>query len=119
VDLGQRPDIRVERSGLNPLPIEIKLANLKHWNIGKLLEGLENQLVGQYLRASNVRYGIYVIGNTEPTKRWKIPGTGESIDFNALVSLIQQRATELQAEMRDGVDGVEVIGIDFSDPRQR
>lgn len=119
VDLAQRPDIRVERSGLHALPIEIKLANLSHWNVTKLLERFENQLVGQYLRPANIRHGIYILGNTDPKRRWKMPGTGEWIDFNALVSLVQNRAAELQAEMRGVVDGVEVIGIDFSDPRQR
>lgn len=119
VDLGQCPDIRVERVGLNPLPIEIKLANLKHWSVEKLLERLENQLVGQYLRPAKVRHGIYVLGNTEPKRRWEMPGTGERINFRALVSLIQQRAAALQIERRADVDGIEVIGIDFSDPRER
>ena len=116
--LGQRPDIRLERAGLNPLPIEIKLANLAHWNIAKLLEGLETQLVGQYLReASSVRHGIYVLGNTEPKKRWKVSGV--DVSFAELVTRIQERAKAIQIEMRDGVDGLEVIGIDFSDPRER
>jgi len=119
VDLGQCPDIRVERVGLNPLPIEIKLANLKHWSVGKLLERLENQLVAQYLRPANVRHGIYVLGNTEPKRRWEMPGTGERINFQALVSLIQERAVALQIERRADVDSIGVIGIDFSDPRER
>lgn len=117
VDLGQRPDIRIERPGLNPLPIEIKLANLKHWSVEKLLERLENQLVGQYLRPANVRYGIYVLGNTNPKKLWKLSGT--MINFAELVSHIEERASALQAQLREGVDGIEVVGIDFSDPRQR
>lgn len=117
VDLGQCPDIRVERVGLNPLPIEIKLAN--SWTVKELLEGLGNQLVGQYLRSANVRHGIYVLGNTEPKRRWEIPETGKRINFQALVSLIQQRAAALQIERRADVDGIEVIGIDFSDPRER
>jgi hypothetical protein len=119
VDLEQRPDIRVERQGLNPLPIEIKLANLKHWSVEKLLERLENQLIGQYLRPANVRHGIYVLGNTDPKRRWKMPGTGELIDFCALVSIIQNRAAALQSELRAGVDGIDVISIDFSDPREK
>lgn len=119
VDLGQCPDIRVERIGLNPLPIEIKLANLKHWTLEKLLERLENQLVGQYLRPANVNHGIYILGNTDPKRRWELPGTKELIDFQTLVLLIQNRAVELQKERRADVDGIEVISIDFSDPRIR
>lgn len=117
VDLGQRPDLRIERPGLNALPVEIKLANLNHWTVAKLLERLENQLVGQYLRPTNVRHGVYVLGNTEPKRQWVMPGSGRRINFQELVSLLQDRAKELQSEQRAHVDGIEVIGIDFSDPR--
>ena len=115
VDLKQRPDLSVERSGLNSLPIEVKLAN--SWTVKELLIGLENQLVGQYLRSANIRHGIYVLGNTEPKRRWKL--SGALIDFAALVSHIQEQAQSLQAQMRVGIDGIEVVGIDLSDPRER
>lgn len=111
----QRPDLSVERAGLNTLPIEVKLAN--SWTVKELLVGLENQLVGQYLRSANIRYGIYVLGNTDPKRRWEL--SGAMIDFAALVSHIQERAQALQAQMRVGIDGIEVVGIDFSDPRER
>jgi len=116
VDLGQRPDIRVERAGINALPIEVKLANLKHWTVVKLLERLENQLVGQYLRPERVGFGIYVVGTTSPTRRWQLDD-GRYIDFNELVSVLQSRASELVAERSNQVHGLEVVGIDFSDPR--
>lgn len=119
IDLKQQPDISVERQGLNHVPIEIKLANLGHWTLPILLERLENQLVGQYLRQSTIRHGIYVLGNTDPKRRWKESATNEKLDFEQLVQRIQARAAELQAQMREGVDAIEVIGIDFSDPRQR
>lgn len=117
VDLGQKPDLRIERSGLNPLPVEIKLANLKHWTIEKLSERLENQLLGQYLRPANVRHGIYVLGNTERKRFWVMPDSGRRINFQELVSLLQERAKVLKSERRADVDSIEVIGIDFSDPR--
>lgn len=116
-DLEQRPDLRVERAGLNPLPLEIKLANLKHWTVAKLLERLENQLVGQYLRPENIRFGIYIVGTTSPTRRWEYDG--RRIDFDELVSLLQTRALELAAERSHAVHRLEVIGINFSDPRER
>lgn len=119
IDLKQQPDISVERQELNHVPIEIKLANLSHWTLPILLERLENQLVGQYLRQSTIRHGIYVLGNTDPKRRWKESATNEKLDFEQLVQRIQARAAELQAEMQEGVDAIEVIGIDFSDPRQR
>jgi hypothetical protein len=118
VDLGQRPDLRVERDGLNTLPIEIKLAD-KGWTLPDLLNGLENQLVGQYLRPTNIRYGIYVLGNATPKRNWEVPDSTEKLNFDELVKRIQGRAKVIQDELREGVDGIEVIGIDFSDPRKR
>ena len=117
VDLKQQPDLSIERSRLNSLPIEVKIAD--SWTIPVLLERLENQLIGQYLRPANVRHGIYVLGHTGRKKNWEMPGTRELIDFSAVVSIIQARAVELQLERRADVDGIEVIGIDFSDPRER
>lgn len=117
VDQRQRPDLCVERPGLNSLPIEVKLAD--SWTIPVLLERLENQLVGQYLRPANIRHGIYVLGNAGTKKSWEMPGTGERINFQALVPLIRERAASLQIERRADVDGIEVIGIDFPDPRER
>jgi hypothetical protein len=101
------------------LPIEVKLANLKHWPLHKLLERLENQLVGQYLRAESVRFGVYVLGNTDPDRRWEDIGCTTLIDFQAVVERVTTRAKEIECEFRQGVDGIAVIGIDFSDPRKR
>lgn len=116
-DLEQRPDLRIERAGLNPLPLEVKLVSLRHWTVAKLLERLENQLVGQYLRPENIRFGIYIVGTTSPTRRWE--HAGRYIDFNELVSLLQTSALELTRERCHEVHGLEVIALDFSDPRER
>lgn len=118
VDLGQKPDLRVKRIGLNPIPIEIKMANMA-WTLPKLLERLENQLVGQYLWPADVRYGMYVLGNTSPKRKWKVPNSTETLNFEKLVARIQARAKAIQQKLPNGVDGIEVIGIDFSDPRKR
>ncbi|QIE22858.1 hypothetical protein [Caballeronia sp. SBC2] len=118
VDLEQRPDLRIELPFLNALPVEVKLANLAHWSLGKLLERLENQLVGQYLRPAHVDYGIYVVGTTDPSRRWK-SSDGRLIDFSEMVSILKSRATALVGARSNGVHGLEVVGIDFSDPRDR
>ncbi|CAG9251872.1 NACHT domain-containing protein [Paraburkholderia caribensis] len=115
VDLEQRPDIHVNAPPLNTLPIEVKLANL-NWTLRTLLERLETQVVGQYLRPATVNYGLYVIGNTQPGRQWR-DGNGERIGFAELIELLKRRADELVAENPKTVHGLEVIGIDFSDPR--
>lgn len=117
IDLAQRPDLTVSRQGLNSLPIEVKLAN--HWPLHKLLERLENQLVGQYLRAEGIRYGVYVLGNADPNRRWEDVASATKIDFQTVVERIAERAKALENENRPGIDGIAVVGIDFSDPRER
>lgn len=118
VDLNQRPDLRIEIPGLSAVPVEVKLANLG-WTVEQLLERLEVQLVGQYLRAEGINYGIYAVGNTEPTRKWKRPSDNKLIRFPELISLLQVRAAELISLFPDNVYGLTVVGIDFSDPRQR
>ncbi|WP_183268989.1 hypothetical protein [Burkholderia pseudomallei] len=119
IDLNQRPDLRVEIPDISALPVEVKLANLEHWTAEKLLERLEVQLVGQYLRASSVNYGVYVVGSTDPKRQWQRPGDKQLIGFAELVSLLQAKAATLMSERYQSVHGLSVIGIDFSDPRER
>ncbi|CAG9217847.1 conserved hypothetical protein [Paraburkholderia tropica] len=118
IDLNQRPDLRIEIPGLNAVPVEVKLANLG-WTIEQLLERLEIQLVGQYLRAEGVKFGIYVVGNTEPTRRWQRPADRKLINFAEVISILQARASELAAQYPDNIHGLSVVGFDFSDPRER
>lgn len=119
IDLAQRPDLTISRPGLNSLPIEVKLANLKHWPLHKLLERLENQLVGQYLRAEGVRYGVYVLGNTDPNRHWGDVASVTKINFQTLVERITERARVLENGNRSGIEGIAIVGIDFADPRER
>jgi hypothetical protein len=119
VDLNPRPDLRIEIPAVGAVPEEVKMANLSHWSADKLLERLEVQLVGQYLRASDINYGVYVIGNTDPGRWWKRPGDVAVIDFAGLISLLEARARELIAQHSESVHGLSVVGIDFTDPRDQ
>ena len=92
---------------------------MQKWTLEALKERLENQLIGQYLRPANVCFGIYVLGNVRPKRRWKIPGSKEEVNFSKLVELIQGHAKNLQLQSAGKVEGIAVIGIDFSDPRER
>jgi hypothetical protein len=49
IDQQEKPDLRIENPRTDPTSIEIKWAD--NWTLAELLERLENQLVGQYLRA--------------------------------------------------------------------
>jgi len=83
------------------------------WN-ATLEEGLKDQLVGQYLRAPNSNYGIYVLGYFRSQKRyWEEKSTRKKLNFADLISHLQDIATSIVRERTD-VDGIQVYGIDFS-----
>jgi hypothetical protein len=112
IDLEQRPDIRIEHPGMRPVSIELKWAH--HESFTELEEGLTDQLVGQYLRAPNSNYGIYVLGYFSRQKKyWEDKPAGKKLNFADLISHLQDIAKIIVKERTD-VDGVEVFGIDFS-----
>lgn len=115
IDLGKRPDLHLEAPGISPLPIEIKWADGASYGTAKsLLERLENQLFGDYLRAAESRFGIFLIGQVGP-KRWREPGKGGYLGLEELRALLQRRANELVGDRWD-VDAVEIVSIDFRLP---
>jgi len=107
-----RPDLRFERPGMGPVSVELKWAH--RWNTAQLVERLENQLVGQYMRATNARFGIYVIGRIRSRQLWRHDGIDRS--FDQLLAFLQHRADQILAE-RPGILGLRVLGLDFVDPR--
>jgi len=115
IDQEQRPDLRTERPGLPPVPIEVKWA--ERWSYNQLVERLENQLIGQYLRARDNRYGFFLLGYVDAgaKKHWK-KDSGESLTFSELISDLQAVAGQL-VECDSGVNAVTVIGIDFRNPK--
>jgi len=113
IDQRERPDLRLENPGTGPVSVEVKWAD--SWTLPELLERLENQLVGQYLRAHNSRYGIYFLGFIGKKRYWEEPTTGEKLTFAEVVETVSKRAVILvQANPRIG--GLEVVSIDFCEP---
>ncbi len=76
------------------------------------MERLENQLVGQYLRAHNSKYGIYLLGIIDPHRRHWIDESGTPVNFDQLIDKLRARANELMAQRND-IRGIAIIGIDF------
>ena len=112
IDQEHRPDLRAENPHTDPVAIELKWAD--NWALPVLLERLENQLIGQYLRAHNSRYGIYVLGTDGRKGHWEDPN-GRHIRFEEVMQIIVHRAREL-ADTRCDVAGLCVVGIDFRVP---
>lgn len=111
IDRAQRPDLRVEAPSVGVVPIEVKWAD--KWTGPELFERLQHQLIGQYLRAHDARYGVYCLGYKASKRDWEHPTTGLRLPFSQLVESLQARADEIVHEC-SGVKGVFVMGIDFS-----
>jgi hypothetical protein len=109
IDLAQRPDLRLEAPGVGSVPIEVKWAD--KWSGPELSERLENQLIGQYLRAHETHYGFYLLGHRGTKQQWQL-SSGERVGFEQLQQVLQARALEIVGRIPD-VHAVEVIGISF------
>jgi hypothetical protein len=113
IDLRERPDIRVENPRTNPVSIEVKWAD--SWSLEILLERLENQLVGQYLRAHNSHYGIYLLGHVGNKQKWRDKVAGVDRSFAEVVQVIAERAEQL-TKGRPDIGDLHVISFDFTEP---
>jgi hypothetical protein len=116
IDRRERPDLRIERPGMSPVSIEIKWAN-KNWTLPQLIERLENQLIGQYLRDAQCRYGIYILGYIGRKKTWEYQDDSSHLSFEQVVTIITERAKVIVAERRD-IEDIAVISLDFTEPKK-
>lgn len=115
IDGQQRADLRFENPSIrSAVPVEIKWAD--NWTARELLERLENQLVGQYMRAYNIRYGIYLLGYIGRKQQWDHPTEERRIGLSELIRLIEERAREIE-QCRHAVSEIFVIALDFTAPR--
>lgn len=113
IDLQERPDLRLENPKTGPVSIEIKWAD--RWTVPQLLEGLETQLVGQYLRAHNSQCGVYLLGFIGEKEHWQDPDTGQKLDFPGVVKIINEKALDI-LKTNVKVARLEVISINFCEP---
>lgn len=113
IDMGKKPDLRFERAGIDGA-VSVELKWSENWTYEQLIERLENQLVGQYLRAHNARYGIFLLGYIGRQSTWKGPG-GDKLNFSSLIEAISSHAEMLQ-KTRPDIEGIKVIGINFVPP---
>ncbi len=107
---GKRPDLRFHGNGFDaPVPAELKLAD--RWTGPKLLERLENQLCGDYLRDARSRRGLFVLVHNGTEKAWTV-ADGSRVDFDGLVEALTAR-WRLIAPNFPEVDDVHVVGINL------
>lgn len=105
-----RTDIRFNAPGVQSVPVELKIAD--NWTIPKLRERLENQLIGQYMRAS--RYGIFLlVYNGKKKGRWRDTVAHKLVTFEGLVDVLKRDLDDI-LKKHPNVAGLEIIGIDFT-----
>ena len=111
----KRPDLKLHGMAFDgPVPVELKLADKKHWSGAKLFERLENQLCRDYLRDRRSSRGIFVIvyqGNRP--RGWQIPNSENPVDFSTLTIALQKHWLRISPQFPN-VDDVTVIGIDLT-----
>lgn len=118
IDEEKRPDLRVINPTVDgPVCIEIKWA--ENWTVEKLLDALENQLVGTYLRPHATHYGVFLLGMIarKGKTHWVNPAGGPMLNFRQVTEVVSAKAAVLRAAT-PGVAGLEVVAIDFRPPSQ-
>lgn len=113
-----RTDIRLHSPHIGQaVPIELKLA--EKWRYSELLESIENQLIGKYMRTS--KYGIFlVIYNNEnpsikkPKKSWtnRAITPQKEMCFSEMIEALRADIS-LLFKKHPQINALEVVGIDL------
>ncbi len=108
----KKTDIRLRSMGSDQQAvIELKLAN-NGYSVRDLLDALEVQLVGQYLRHDDCKAGCLLVTMAKP-RGWEHPETGAKIALPDVVTLLNVRAEEIAASCFHQIR-LKVLGIDLS-----
>ncbi len=107
----KRPDIRIHGFGFDgPVPIELKIAC--SWTGPQLVERLNNQLCGQYLRDIRSSYGIFLLVHIGQQQHWEHPQTRKNLNFDSLVQLLREEVAAIVAR-DDKIEAVEIVEINL------
>lgn len=108
-----KPDVRFQGGSFDgPVPMELKLAD-NNWSGAHLIERLENQLCGDYLRDNRSSRGIFCLVWRGEKKRWALPNSKKRVDFDGLVVALQAHWYAI-SDRFPGIEEVRVIGIDLT-----
>lgn len=108
---GKKTDFRLHNSNFDgPVPIELKIA--ENYSGAKLLERLQNQLCGQYLRDIRSNCGIYLLVYLGGNK-WEHPITGIKLNFDELIRFLEEEAQKIVSSSSK-IEDLQVIGIDLT-----
>ena len=107
----KKADLRFHSNDIDgPIPVELKLAD--NWTGPDLVERLENQLCGDYLRDNRSTRGIYLLVYRGDKTGWELP-KGNCVDFPGLIKAIQEHWQNISPEFPK-VENIVVIGFDLT-----
>jgi hypothetical protein len=110
----KEPDILLS-STTAPVEVAVEVKHGgKRWTVRQLEDALRAQLIDDYLRPANRRYGILVI--THHGRTWRDPETGATLDFEQLMERLRRLAATLQRNTSGPID-VAVVGLHSSTER--
>lgn len=92
--------------------IELKMS--ERWSVDDYIEALERQLVGQYMRHHNATTGFLVLVLQTKGRLWTNTSTGAKIGFDGVLTILSEKALELEGQDRSRY--LRVIGIDATNP---
>jgi hypothetical protein len=109
----KEPDIRVRAKATDAnVAMEIKVA--ESWSLKELVEALEVQLCGRYLRAKDGRYGVLLLVHQKARRKgWKDTGSGRFLSFAEVVLRLSARAALIAGSHEDSPQP-EVCVLDVS-----
>lgn len=108
----KRPDLRFH--GVNfdgPVPVELKLAD--NWAGPALVERLEKQLCGDYLRDNRSNRGIFLLVYRGKKSGWDVPIIANRVNFKGLIAALQDHWQLISPKFAT-VEDITVIGIDLT-----
>ena len=109
----KKPDLRFHGAAFDsPVPVELKLAD--KWTGPQLIERLENQLCGDYLRDIRSGIGIFVlVYRSEKKAHWELPGSNNRVGFDGLIIALKEHWKRISPALPN-VDDITIIGIDLT-----
>lgn len=109
----KKPDLRFHGVAIDaPVPVELKIAD--KWTGPDLLERLENQLAGDYLRDVRSGRGVFALVHRGQQKsRWEISESRQLVDFDELIEALREHWAKI-ASKYPSVDEITIIGVDLS-----
>ena len=109
----KQPDIRLSVTNRDlKAAVEVKIAD--NWTPTELERALRNQLVRQYLPHSNCRVGCLLLTCHGRKTFWRHPQTRKRITFSELVTLLNDKARDIEDDSAHGIR-IAVFGLDLTD----